>query len=275
MLKTILSVSPELDFADELFLLCPRWLHKDLKTTIRENIGSLDDPDIVDRLVDLLFSGEPYGWFWTCPEEQLDREFFADALRSRPVTLPNLFDAIITEHARKNGKSGRGAKFPTHYSYTPTLLEWYPECKLIHTTRNPKAVYASQSAKYLTGDMSAARRAFLRFQQFVHINIQTAWTAKIHRDLAGHPNYCLVRYEDVITDGERTIRDVCEFLEVPFQPEMLAPHQYGSSFSSIGGKSGIDDSSLNRWKNSISGVSQSVMDVLHSRSYKLLGYEHG
>jgi len=34
MLKTMLSASPEIDFVDELFLYCPRWLHKDLATNI-------------------------------------------------------------------------------------------------------------------------------------------------------------------------------------------------------------------------------------------------
>ena len=52
MLKTMLCESPEQDFVDELFLLCPRWLHPDLDSMIRRHVGSLDGPGALDRLLD-------------------------------------------------------------------------------------------------------------------------------------------------------------------------------------------------------------------------------
>ncbi len=40
-----------------------------------------------------------------------------------------------------------GEKTPTHYKYVPTLLEWYPEAKIIHTFRDPRAILVSQLKK--------------------------------------------------------------------------------------------------------------------------------
>jgi len=272
MLKTMLSVSPDLDFADEMVVRAPWWLHKDLESSIRDHVGDLGREGALDSLVDYLYSGKPYGWFWTCPDEQMDRIRLTEQLSSKPLTMENIFDAIITEHARRNGKNGWGAKFPMHYSYTNTLLKWYPDCRLIHTTRNPKAVYASQSVKYLTPEMSTISREYLRFKQFVHINIQTAWTARLHRQLCGLDNYRLVRYEDVVLDPKSSVRQICDFLEIEFLAEMLSPEQYGSSFSDIGDRKGIDSSGLDRWRITTSGFTQQLMNGLHFRNLDTLGY---
>lgn len=275
MLKTMLSASPDLDFVDELFLYCPRWLHKDLATNIREHVGSLEREGASKELVDLLYSGTPYGWFWDNVHRQLDRKKFEQVLADSGLTMRELFIAIMCVHATMNGKNGHGAKFPLHYSSTGKLLEWFPNCKIIHTTRNPKAVYASQSAKYLKDRQSDLSRAYLRFQHFVHINIQTSWTALIHKRFSGLENYRLIRYEDTVRNPREQLRDLCEFLEVDFLETMLSPKQYGSSFNTIKGDKGVSLSSLDRYRSTTSKATQFFMDVAHSRAYKLLGYDSG
>ena len=272
MLKTMLSASPEVDFVDELFLYCPRWLHKDLSTYIREYVGRLDAKDALDKLLDFLYSGVPYGWFWSVVESELDRASLRVELRRGPLNHRSLLRSIMSVHAQVRGKSGIGAKFPVHYSYTDKLLEWFPKCRLIHTTRNPKGVYASQAAKYTTGEQNLFSRSYSRFQQFAHINIQTAWTARLHETMRVLPNYRLIRYEDVVSKPEETTRRLCEFLEIPFMQQMLEPNQYGSSFRKTRTRRGIETSSVNRWHNKISRISALTLDVAHRRAYRILGY---
>jgi len=273
MLKTMLSASPQLDFVDELFLYCPRWLHTDLATNIHKHVGQLNDPGANRKLSDLLFSGVPYGWFWQNVDSQLDRQMLEHELADKKLNMRELFSSIMYVHSRRNKKTGFGAKFPMHYSYTDKLLEWYPDCKLIHTTRNPKAVYASQAAKYQQKALTAVRKRFLRFQHFVHINIQTAWTAHIHKKFAGLENYTLVRYEDTVLKPRQQILDLCEFLGVDFLENMLEPKQYGSSFEKIKNNKGVSRSSLERYRDDTSKFTQTLMDIIHSRAYRRLGYD--
>lgn len=272
MLKTMLSASPDLDFVDELFLYCPGWLHKDLATNISEHVGSLEREGSRKALVDLLYSGIPYGWFWDNVDEQLDREKFERVLADSGLSMRELFAAIMHVHAAKNAKNGHGAKFPLHYSSAGKLLDWFPNCKIIHTTRNPKAVYASQSAKYLEEQQSGMSRAYLRFQHFVHINIQTSWTALIHKRFASLANYRLVRYEDTVRNPREQLLGLCEFLQVDFLETMLTPKQYGSSFNTIKGNKGVSPSSLDRYRRTTSRATQLFMDIAHLRACKLLGY---
>jgi len=273
MLQTILSQSPEVNFTDEIQFRTLWWLHRDLVTDIKTHVGPLDRDGALDRLVDLLYSGIPVGWFWSASERLLDRDLLREELSHEPLSTRTIFDSILVAHARGRQKERIGAKFPVHYSFSKQLLDWYPDCLLIHTTRHPKAVYASQSAKYLEPDASWAARSFMRFKQFVHINIQTTWTARVHRSLCGLPNYRLLRYEDLVTSPEASIRQLCDYLEIDFQDAMLQPKQFGSSFQGIGnGNQGIERSSLDRWRSAIAPTTARMFDICHQRAYRTLGY---
>jgi hypothetical protein len=274
MLKTMLSASPELDFVDELFLFNPRWLHKDLASNIREYVGDLDGPGAMDKLIALLYSGIPYGWFWSNTARELDRDMLTHELSKSQLSMRNIFTAIMVVHAKMRGKSGIGAKFPLHYSHVGKLLTWFPNCRLIHTTRNPKAVYASQAAKYLREGQTIVSRSYSRAQQFVHINIQTAWTARLHKRLCARQNYRLVRYEETVLNPEKQLEGICEFLNIDYRDEMLLPKQYGSSFDTISGDKGVSTSSLERWRSDTSPLTRAFMDILHIRANRLLGYGH-
>lgn len=272
MLKTMLSASTEIDLVDEMFLLFPRWLHKDLESNIRKYAGNLSDAGALDRVMDLLYSGRLYGWFWSVADRELDRTMLRQELSATELSLKSIFEAIMVVHARMRGKHRIGAKFPIHYSYTNKLLKWYPGCRVIHTTRNPKAVYASQAAKYITNNSGFVARSLIRFQHFVHINIQIWWTARWHKKLRGLKNYCLVRYEDVVENPEAELRRICKFAEVEFVWEMLQPHQYGSSFDTIGSRKGVDRSSLERWRTSISPITAWLIEFVHRSATRTFGY---
>lgn len=273
MLKSMLSASEELDFVDELFLICPPWLHRDLESNIRKHVGSLSAPDALDRLMELLYSGIPTGWFWSVVHEKLDKDLLRKELAAGPLNMRSILRAIMIVHAHGNKKRGFGAKFPMHYSHTDKLLEWFPDCRLLHTTRHPKATYASQGAKYIRKGAGPLSRGFTRFQHFVHINIQITWTARLHEKLKHLPNYRLVRYEDVVLNAEAELKSICEFLDVNFVPEMLAPPQYGSSFDTIGGRRGVDKSSLERWRTTIWPVTAQLIDLFHPSAKGVFGYD--
>jgi hypothetical protein len=274
MLKTMLSASDDLDFVDELFLLAPRWLHPDLQWNIRRHVGALSGTGALDRLMDLLYSGKPFGWFFAKGIHELDPVRLRAELSLRELNLKSIFESLMIVHAEKKEKQGLGAKFPLHYSFAGKLLEWYPDCRLIHTTRNPKATYASQVAKYTKSETSALRKRFVRLQHFIHINIQISWTARLHRELREFKNYQLVRYEDVVANPNKELRRICKFIDTEFVPGMLSPHQYGSSFDTIGSGTGVDRSSLERWRTTISPFASRIIDIAHRSAYSAFGYRN-
>jgi len=274
MLKNILCASDEIDFVSELLLLCPWWLHKDVNSNIRKYVGDLDNPGAVDRLIELLYFDDYDDRYWFAIKRDIDREVLREELSRDSLSIRALLRAIMVAHARMKGMPRIGAKFPLHYSYTHKLLEWFPNCQLIHTTRNPKAVYASQSAKHIAPDMGFAGRAYSRLQQFSHINIQISWTASLHKKMRELPNYRLLRYEDVVAEPDVTLRKLCDYIGISLTENMLSPHQFNSSYHPIGdSRHGIDTSSLERWRTTISPVAAFIIDAGHRQANRLLGYE--
>jgi hypothetical protein len=68
---------------------------------------------------------------------------------------------------------------------------------------------------------------------------------------ADHPNMHTIRYEDLITQYEKTITGICRFLDIPVSPQILNWHQYAkvrrnkALFSEIGQ---LSDRSIGKWK---------------------------
>jgi len=273
MLQVIISKSPEVNLTDEMQFRTPWWLHRDFVADVRTHVGPLDSPDALDRLMGLIYSGISVGWFWSATERMLDRDLLYEELSREPLSIRSIFHSVLTAHARHRDKPRIGAKFPVHYSYAQQLLDWYPDCLLVHTTRNPKAVYASQAAKYLEPDQGFASRSLMRFKQFAHINLQISWTARLHQQFCNLPNYRLSRYEDLVLEPETNIRQLCDFLETDFEPSMLSPQRFGSSYDRIEqDRQGIGRESLDRWRSSISPITANAIDVCHRRACRVLGY---
>ena len=104
MLQTILSKSPEICLTHELQFRSPSWIHRDLVSDIKTHVGPLDKAGALDRLVELLYSGIPVGWFWSASERLLDRDKLYSELSRRPLALRSIFHSILTVHARTQNK---------------------------------------------------------------------------------------------------------------------------------------------------------------------------
>jgi omega-hydroxy-beta-dihydromenaquinone-9 sulfotransferase len=273
MLKSILSASPELNLTNEMYALCPRWLHRDLRVDLRRNVD-LHSAHALDDTIDLIYSGKLYGWTWRHAETELDRQSMREEMARRPITVESIVTAALRVNARLRNKPRQGAKFPVHYGYAERLLQWYPNCRIIHTTRDPRAVYASQANKYVSGRDNLSKRTAIKVAQFAHINIQVAWTARVHARLLGQApeRYRLVRYEDVVLDPERELRELCHFLEIDFCPSMLGPRRYGSTFDRTKGQRGVKRDSLDAWRRHVSPTTSALIRTLQRGAAMALGY---
>ena len=272
MLKTILTSGPDLDMINEMFLLCPRWLHPDLESSLRERFGA-QGPQDVDELVELLYSGEPYGYFWTEIETTVPREALRKALlRQDTLSLENIFRCLLKEQAANANKPIPGAKFPLHYSRTAKLLEWFPDCKLIHTVRDPRAIYSSQMSKYVSKDFGQVKNAWIRLQHFVHIFIQIKWTTRIHNQFKDHPNYLLSKYEALVHQPDQALTRICDFLQVQKTESMLMPTQYNSSFKPGQISQGFDKRATDGWRDKMSQSTVRLINFINQGELATLGY---
>jgi hypothetical protein len=103
----------------------------------------------------------------------------------------------------------------------PELAKWFPEARFVHVIRDGRNVALSYLERPW-GPSSIGEAALY-------------WRSRVGRGRAagkalGPERYLEVRYEDVVTDPEAEVRQICEFLSLPWRPEMLSYHKAAEEF---------------------------------------------
>lgn len=126
---------------------------------------------------------------------------------SAKAAIQDGIDSRLSAHAKKVF----GDKSPGIHHFMPELLTLIPKTKFIHVVRDGRAVAHSQYKR--TG-----KHVELAAQDWVD------GTAKGLTNLAwlGADNYLILKYEDLLSEPENTVRSVCRFLNLDYEPAMTA-----------------------------------------------------
>jgi hypothetical protein len=152
----------------------------------------------------------------------LESRAVADRLRHlAQITPAEAVRAFFCAYAERFGKSRWGDKTPTYGMRMPMIAAAVPEARFVQVIRDPRDVAASwKRFRALRGDdpLTAAHWAEVWMATVVETRVKAARV----------DHYLELRYEDLIESPERTLRRVCEFLALPFDPAMLAYHERAS-----------------------------------------------
>lgn len=248
--------------------------------------GDLHDDAAVGRLVDLIWSGEfqsrsrlrevsPY-WRWLV--KNIDRSDFQARLLASDRTDRGVFSTLLRVYADRRGRPIMGEKTPAHLAYVDTLLDWYPNGRVVHMLRDPRATYVSELRRRRERAVTVPYRQLVRapplFRAFVLNQVLWTWADawRRHRALARrYPDrYRLVRFENLVRDPRGTLMGVADFLGVDFEEAML--NQKVVSKGSKVGDAGFDAGAADRWRGSISGLSDRWLRGLLGRRMEEAGY---
>ena len=267
---SLFNFHTEIDMIEEPHIFNPRWLRPDFVRSTKRKLSDLKSDKNIDKLMDLMCSGYYYGYFWE--SFRLDREPLKNNILKSDRSFRSIFKAILEESMLSAGKTIPGAKYPVHLSFVPTLLEWFPECKIIHIIRDPRAFFSSQIYKYAR--QSTARhkikRIFLYLPMLAHAIIQFVWSLKVYERHKHRSNYYLSRYEDIVQNPLDSIKKLCNFLEIEFHDNMLNIPVIDSSYGQP--LQGISEKSLNRWRTKISPITARFIKLVANKYMKKVGY---
>jgi hypothetical protein len=266
----------------EMHFLNP-W-RKDFRYFCKRYVGDLQVDKNVKKMVDLIFSDKSIkgltGWFWQADinnvkNPKFKAQFYNKILES-DRSLDSIFKILIQEITDFHGTERCCIKFPVYPNYIPQLLEWYPDCKILHITRDPRAIAVSR-----TNDPDGTRKKISKYPylSFVirkimiyFVVLQYGWTSRIHCYYQNNRNYALFRYEDLLVDSERVVKQLCKFIEHDFKPEMLNPQKGQESSITRKKTNGFDKKAGSRWKKVISPFDKWLITFLTRKSVRRFGY---
>ena len=268
------------------------WRHKDFRYFLKTQVGDLGSDQNVDKMVQLCFAKKELpglnSTFWrfenikVASHPELKREI-SRRIKQSDRSLGAIARVFIEEITRFSACERACVKFPVDVAHIPDLLRWFPDCKIIHITRDPRAVAISK-----TNDPSGTAIKVLQHPRLAWlIRKLSVWlvidqyrkTARLHRRFRHIGNYRLFRYEDLLIEPEKTIRQLCDFLDVQFSPKLLHPeagiHLHQPSSLTGRQKKAFDPRAAVRWQEVISAFDRWVITTLTKRSMKDLDYDPG
>ncbi|SDT86284.1 sulfotransferase family protein [Desulfobacula phenolica] len=172
-----------------------------------------------------------------------------------------VFEALVRHDANIEGRMIWGDKSPGYIRHIPLLKKIYPQAKIIHIIRDVRD-YCLSTNKAWGKDM---RRAAQRWID----NIIKA--RKDGEDIKN--DYFEIRYEDLLEDTEKSLRQICLFLDIAYQPQMVCLLKPSENIGDARGISGILKQNTKKY---LTKMSFPLRKKIEHISYPLLldlGYE--
>jgi Sulfotransferase family len=148
-----------------------------------------------------------------------DFEFEGDELRRRfeaiePFTVREALRSFYALYAERHGKPRWGDKTPGYVVKMTTIHRALPEARFVHLIRDGRDVMLSRAGR--SARDVAPQRVAKRWKNRI---------LKARKQGERVPHYLEVRYEDLVSEPEATLRRICEFAELDFDPAMLDYHE--------------------------------------------------
>lgn len=261
LLRHVLNHSPLVTIAPEThFMRRSRYLR------LATRLAAASTPSTLRALVDTLYSVDRHSGtgYWAWLRGKVPRDEFLERLAATDRSERALFTLLVDLFAERSGHEPLavwGEKTPSHLMFVPTLVDWFPDAKIIHTFRDPRAMYASELRRRREGRWGPKR--LLRWLPDFLIDpilapIEAVRTAIVWRRASRldatyrrqlGDRYRLVRFEDLVREPEPVLRAVCELIGVPFDPALLQVDVVGSSFEEQRHATrGFDPGIAERWR---------------------------
>jgi hypothetical protein len=186
-------------------------------------------------------------------------------------TYARLF-ALLEEHfAEQLDKPRWGDKSLNTERYTDLIFAAYPGARIIHMVRDPRDRYASSLKRWKVSRSGIGGATAL-------------WLTTIglaERNQARFPEqYMIIRYEDLVAQPEKKLREICTFIDEEYVSEMLSM-QGAKQFRDKGGNSSygsrepgkISASSVGKFQQVLSPIQVVFMQFFAQKSMRAYSYQ--
>jgi hypothetical protein len=145
-------------------------------------------------------------------DSHLDPQVFLAELRKiRPFDAAEGVRSFYRLYAARFGKERCGDKSPTHRRHMPLIERLLPEARFVHVIRDGRDVALSRRGLWFESEDSIE-------------GLAGTWMEEVgttRREGASLGHYSEICYEDLVTRPEETLRAVCRFIRLDYDPAML------------------------------------------------------
>lgn len=194
-----------------------------------------------------------------------------DLVASTPkVTEAVVYDAMMRVFLDLKDSSRWGEKTNVNWEGILPFLDMFPQGKVVHIIRDPRAVLASFKFFTFQPEPGYLDSIFANLAMFDFIE---------RNGLRSREGVYLIRYEDLVTNPQDEVTKLCRFLNIDFQESMMeinnadAKKTYNANSTFFESKNAIDESSKNLWETKLTSVDIHFCQEMLSEGMHNWGYE--
>lgn len=172
-----------------------------------------------------------------------------------PITPPLVFAAFLHYESGRYGRTIPCSHTPRDVFYLQEILDLYLHAYVVNMIRDPRDVLLSQKNKWRRRSLGAhnmpLKQVFRAWANYHPITISVIWNSAIRAGdrFADHPRVFHLRFEDLLDAPKERVSELCTFIGLEFQPEMLRVPHVGSSHSlDRSDRTGINRTAASRWQ---------------------------
>jgi hypothetical protein len=170
------------------------------------------------------------------------------------------------------GRQRWGNNAPRDLFSVRDIRTFFPDARLVICVRDVRAFLYSYQGKWKVTGAAHVERLKKLYHPVVTSYL---WKSSMQQlplleTLVPADERIIVRYEDLVTEPERTVRNICAVIGEEFEPGMLEIEGHNSS--SAAQTSGIFSSSVERWKTALSPEEIAIGQSIAGRMLEGLGY---
>lgn len=187
-------------------------------------------------------------------------------LKSEDKNWPTLFRCILDLHARCHGKRLLGEKTPGHYRHVSTLLDWYPDCRILFLLRDPRAVVASNIR-------APFAPSFAWFSARRWSEVISVYQAHKH-----DPRVELLRYEDFVANPDVVLNDLAkqygrDELKGSKRVAPVAPQTEWRSAHLKAARNPVSQKNIGKWRQQLSDYEIWQVEAETGHEMQIFGYD--
>jgi hypothetical protein len=175
--------------------------------------------------------------------------------RKNKIITKDVYRDFLIFFTKKSKKIIPCEKTPKNVFYINEIIEFYPKAKIINMIRDPRDVLQSQKRRwkrrYLGAKETPLRETIRAWLNYHPITQSKLWNASINaaEKFKENPKVIFVMFEKLLEKPEKKIEEICEFIGIQFDKDMLNIPQKDSSLEPDNlEKKGIKKERTGQWQ---------------------------
>lgn len=178
-----------------------------------------------------------------------------EILPNKQYTSFGIYNFFISYTLKINNKKIACLQTPNNIHFLNDINKYFSNALIINMVRDPRDVLLSQKNKWKRRFLGASKiplfeafRSYANYHPIITSKVlEASWTKTLL--LKHNHNFKIVFFEKFLNHSEKTLKDICSFLSIEYDKEMLLVPLVGSSTENdLSNKFFLDKSKTFKWK---------------------------